>query len=94
MDHSELRQQIRVTTKMALAIDMTQLVREDDAPVFAIRARRPQYMRVWLNGWDLYDIEVFEIDRRTFEKIPAGTEDGLYADQVNDAMLRLAGVKS
>jgi hypothetical protein len=93
MDHSELWQQIRLMTKMRLAIDMKSMIRHPDALQFDVRVPKRRRMTVRLNGKNLYDLEFGRVSMRTFEYAVLGTAEDVYAEDLNGALLRLAGLE-
>lgn len=94
MDHNTLWAQIRIMTKMRLGIDMSTLAREDDALHFGIRHPRRMTMLIRLNGRDLYDLTAGHLTRRSLEWVTDGEERDVHVENLNAALLRLAGLEA
>lgn len=93
MDHGALWAQIRLMTKMRLGTDMSTLLREEDALRFAIRYPRRRVFIIRLNGRDLYDLTAGHVARPSMEWATDGEERDVHVEDLNAALLRLAGLE-
>lgn len=64
-----------------------------DEEVETERALRRRQFKIRLNGLDLYDITIGHLDRDTFNWVEDGEESGVHADDLDRALLRLAGLE-
>jgi hypothetical protein len=93
MDHNALMRQVTFKTKVQLDVDTRSLAREDDALHFLVRRPRPRKVIVRLNGRDLYDVTIGHVARPSLERVVDGEERDVHVDDLNPALLRLAGLE-